>query len=97
VAAARASSLRDRAIDRGTVAVGEVGLLGELRPVAGLERRLREAGRLGFRRAVVPRGGRAAAIDVPGLEVVAVGSVREALEVLLAPAPSADESRSGRA
>ena len=40
----------------GTVAIGEVGLLGELRAVAGLERRLREAARLGFARALVPRG-----------------------------------------
>jgi len=88
LAAALASSLRDRPIDRGTVAVGEVGLLGELRPVAGIERRLREAGRLGFRRAVVPRGGRGRAGEVPGLDIVAVGSVREALEALLAQAPS---------
>ena len=39
----------------GTVAIGEVGLLGELRPVGGLDRRLREAARLGFTRAIVPR------------------------------------------
>ena len=42
----------------GTVALGEVGLLGELRAVAGLERRLREAARLGFERAIVPRRAR---------------------------------------
>ncbi len=88
LAGALASSLRDRPIDRGTVAVGEVGLLGELRPVGGLERRLREAARLGFRRAVVPRGGRSGAAAAPGLEVVAVGSVREAIDALLAPVPT---------
>ena len=54
VALALASSLRDRPVDPGTVAVGEVGLLGELRPVSGLDRRLREAARLGFERALVP-------------------------------------------
>ena len=54
VALALASSLRDRPIDTRTVAVGEVGLLGELRPVSGLDRRLREAARLGFERAIVP-------------------------------------------
>src|SRR5262249_56695368 len=43
LALALASSLRDRPIAAGTVAVGEVGLLGELRTVGGLERRLREA------------------------------------------------------
>ena len=58
IALALASSLRDRPLVGGTVAIGEVGLLGELRPVAGLERRLREASRLGFGRAIVPRGTR---------------------------------------
>ena len=55
LALALASSLRDRPIAPGTVAIGEVGLLGELRAVVGLERRLREAARLGFARAIVPR------------------------------------------
>ena len=65
----------------GTVAIGEVGLLGELRSVGGLERRLREAARLGFSRAIVPRAGRGApAPEIDGLEVVAVGTLREALE-----------------
>ena len=48
LALALASSLRDRPIAPDTVAIGEVGLLGELRGVVGLERRLREAARLGF-------------------------------------------------
>ena len=49
------SSLRDRPIRAGTVAIGEVGLLGELRPVPGLERRLREAARLDSRGRSCPR------------------------------------------
>ena len=57
LALALASSLRDRPVAAGTVVIGEVGLLGELRGVAGLERRLREAARLGFGRAIVPRAG----------------------------------------
>jgi DNA repair protein RadA/Sms len=86
LALALASSLRDRPIASGTVAIGEVGLLGELRSVVGLERRLREAARLGFIRAIVPRAGRGAATpSVPGLEIVAVGSLREANEAALAP------------
>ncbi len=48
------SSHLDRAPARGLVAIGEVGLAGEIRPVAGASRRLAEAARLGFRRAVVP-------------------------------------------
>ena len=85
LALALASSLRDRPIVTGTVAIGEVGLLGELRPVGGLERRLREAARLGFGRAIVPRATRGAAVGaVPGIEIVAVGTLREAVDVALA-------------
>ena len=51
VVAAVASALRDTTIDSEAVFVGEVGLGGEIRPVHQLERRLAEAGRLGFRRA----------------------------------------------
>jgi DNA repair protein RadA/Sms len=88
LALALASSLRNRPIASDTVAIGEVGLLGELRSVVGLERRLREAARLGFGRAIVPRPSRGGAIPaVPGLEVVAVGSLREAIEAALAPSP----------
>ena len=90
LALALASSLRDRPIPIGTVAIGEVGLLGELRPVVGLERRLREAARLGFGLAIVPRPGRGPSIPaIPGIEVVAVGSLREAIEAALAPAAGA--------
>ncbi|HEX5467332.1 MAG TPA: AAA family ATPase [Candidatus Limnocylindrales bacterium] len=56
LALALASSARDRPLRPQTVALGEVGLLGELRPAPALERRLREAVRLGFRQAVVPAG-----------------------------------------
>jgi DNA repair protein RadA/Sms len=85
LALALASSLRDRPIASGTVAIGEVGLLGELRSVVGLERRLREAARLGFARAIVPRAGRGSALpDIPGFGVISVGSLREAIDIALA-------------
>jgi len=83
LALALASSLRDRPIRLGTVAVGEVGLLGELRSVTGLERRLREAARLGFDRAIVPRPSRSAPPSIPGLEVVAVATVRDAIRAAI--------------
>ena len=68
IALALASSLRDRPIPADTVVIGEVGLLGELRAVTGLERRLREAARLGFRAPSCPRPGRGAVTpDIPGL------------------------------
>jgi len=91
LAVALASSLRDLPIAAGTVLAGEVGLTGELRQVNGLERRLREAARLGFRRAIVPR--QSAPIGVPGLEVVAVTTLREALAAALGPARSAQPAR----
>jgi DNA repair protein RadA/Sms len=85
LAIALASSFRDRPVPRGTVAIGEVGLLGELRSVSGLERRLREAARLGFSRAIVPRASRGGPTPViEGLDVVAVATLREALERALA-------------
>ena len=89
LALALASSARDRAVAVGTVAIGEVGLLGELRSVVGLERRLREAARLGFGRAIVPRpSGGATQIPIDGLQVVAVATLRDAIEAALAGGPA---------
>jgi DNA repair protein RadA/Sms len=89
LALALASSLRDRPIRLGTVAVGEVGLLGELRAVHALERRLREAARLGFDRAIVPRPSRSPAPAIAGMEVIAVENVRDAIRAALAePGPN---------
>ena len=83
-ALAIASSFLDRPLDRGTVFLGEVGLNGEVRRVSQVERRLVEAARHGFRRALVPKGnGREAAgagmADAPRMEIVPVGSLREAI------------------
>lgn len=71
-----ASSRRDHAVPRGVVAVGEVGLAGELRLVARTERRLAEAARLGFDGAIVPN-----AYDGPaaGLVLTRVGDLTAAL------------------
>ena len=68
LALAIAASQRDRVLGADTLACGEVSLMGELRPVPGLERRLREAARLGFRRALVPAepAVRGCAGDAPG-------------------------------
>jgi DNA repair protein RadA/Sms len=88
VALALASSLRDRPVVPGAVVIGEVGLLGELRAVSGLERRLREAARLGFERAIVPRPGRGVHLTpVDGLRIVEVATLREAVEVALGARP----------
>ncbi len=81
IAAAVASSLRNRPVDSRTVVVGEVGLAGEVRAVPQVEKRLAEAARLGFGRAVVPR---IESLKGPaGLELVRVGDLTEALRALL--------------
>jgi DNA repair protein RadA/Sms len=81
LALALASSLRDRPIAQGTVVIGEVGLLGELRSVTGLERRLREAARLGFSRAIVPRPGRDRPTPaIPGVRIDVAETLRDAIE-----------------
>ncbi len=81
--AALASSFRDKVIEARTLVLGEVGLAGEVRAVAQAEARLSEAARLGFRRAVVPAGNARHVEAPPGMEVLGVETVEEALERLL--------------
>jgi DNA repair protein RadA/Sms len=80
VALAVASSLKERPVDLQTVAVGEIGLSGEIRAISQLERRLSEAQRLGYKRAIVPAMlGRRSGDFPTGIEVVRVQTVREAI------------------
>jgi DNA repair protein RadA/Sms len=66
------------------VVVGEVGLAGEVRAVTGLEARLKEAAALGFGAAVVPQSSLSGVAGL-ALDVQGVGSVDEAVKVLLGP------------
>jgi len=75
------SSLRNRALPEKVVAFGEVGLTGEVRPVQRGQERLREAAKLGFERAVIPRANRAKQ-GPAGMDVIAVDRVEDALRVL---------------
>jgi DNA repair protein RadA/Sms len=75
------SSIRDRPLPRGLAAFGEVGLAGEVRPAPRGQERLREAAKLGFSRAVIPRAN-APRQPIEGLQVVAVERVEDALEEL---------------
>lgn len=80
VALAVASASWQQPLPPGTVAVGEVGLAGEIRNVVGAQKRLAEAARLGMRRAIVPAGTSAAtAAADTGLVVVQASDVRDAL------------------
>jgi DNA repair protein RadA/Sms len=74
-----------RVTTRDTIAVGEIGLGGEVRSVPQLERRLVEAARLGFRRAVIPAGVRVT-VAVDAMELLEVSSVRDAVTEALIPA-----------
>ncbi|MEM1171382.1 MAG: DNA repair protein RadA [Cyanobacteria bacterium P01_H01_bin.35] len=56
IAIAVVASFRDRVVDPRTVLLGEVGLGGQVRPVSQLELRLREAAKLGFKKAIIPKG-----------------------------------------
>ncbi len=88
IALAIASSLRGAAIDPNLVAIGELGLSGELRAVPHLERRLSEAAKLGFKRCLLPRTTKLSAPQ--GIELIGAASVKEALRVALA---QAEQSR----
>ena len=83
VATALISSLTDTPVPDGAVAFGEIGLSGEVRPVARDEARLKEAAKLGFSRALAPP--RRAAAE-PGLERVEVAQLRDLVAVFGEPA-----------
>jgi DNA repair protein RadA/Sms len=82
VAAAIASSFRDRPIDPHTVIMGEVGLGGEVRAIPHLEGRLREAEKLGFQQAVIPAPQRPLGAIAGKLHIIPVTSVVGAFESL---------------
>jgi DNA repair protein RadA/Sms len=80
LALAVVSALAGRALPADLVAVGELGLTGEVRSVPQLERRLQEAARMGFRRAVVPPAVLTSTVD---LELLAAPTVHDAVAVAL--------------
>ena len=87
VVLALASSLSDRVVPNSLVAFGELGLTGEVRPVAYGEERLREAQKQGFRIAVVPKDN-APRKPLDGLQVIGISRITEALAAAL-PGPGA--------
>ncbi|MFZ9229108.1 MAG: DNA repair protein RadA [Prochlorococcaceae cyanobacterium] len=91
VAAAVVASYRDLTLPPGTVLIGELGLGGQLRPVSQLELRLGEAARLGFTRAVVPRGSGLGPVAAGlGLQLLEAGTIAEALVAALGSNPADD-------
>lgn len=80
VAVAVAASFRDRVVDPTTVLIGEVGLGGQVRSVSQMELRLKEAAKLGFKRAIIPAS---QPIANPDLEIIPVQKVVDALAVAM--------------
>lgn len=80
--AAVASSYNDRPADHETVFVGEIGLTGEVRGVGRLDVRLREAEKLGFKKAVIPETDKKRMKKLDGLQLIGVSSVTGLLEWL---------------
>ncbi|WP_295701711.1 DNA repair protein RadA [Lapillicoccus sp.] len=85
VAFAIASSVIDRPMPPQSVAFGEVGLAGEIRPVTGIPRRLAEAARLGFRTAFVPVGVIGSGPMPEGMRIVELTDVGRAVSAALMP------------
>lgn len=83
VVLALASSYRDQCIPDDLVAVGEVGMTGEIRSVSHMNQRLAEIARLGFQKCMIPKGG-SEKLEIPsGLTVYRVRNIREAIETAL--------------
>jgi DNA repair protein RadA/Sms len=81
IALAVLSSYFDKPLPAGTVCFGEIGLSGEIRPVQRGQERLKEAKKLGFRKAIIPQANQATQ-GTEKLEVVPIKNVGELLELL---------------
>lgn len=82
---ALASSFRDQPPDPHTVVIGEVGLAGEVRAVSRVDQRLKEAEKMGFKRAVLPQANLKGLSIKTSLTLVGVETVMEGLEAALNP------------
>ncbi len=89
VAIAVAASFRDRIVDPRTVLIGEVGLGGQVRPVSQLDLRLKEAAKLGFKRAIVPN---TQVMQDYGLQIVPVNKVLDAIVAALPQIPTVQQT-----
>ena len=78
-----ASSLKDIPIDPRTFVFGEVGLSGEVRAIAQAEIRIKEAAKIGFKKAVIPFGNAEKIKNNPGLEIIGVKDVESTLDAVL--------------
>jgi DNA repair protein RadA/Sms len=80
LALALVSSVLEKPMTDRTAVCGEIGLSGEVRPVLRLESRLKEASRLGLTKAIIPAPGSGKIPDIPGMEIIVVETVEDALQ-----------------
>lgn len=83
IATSIVSSLRDIPVDSQSVAIGEVGLGGEIRTISHSERRMQEAAKLGFKRIVVPKNNLKNLRNADGISVVGVETILQAIKELV--------------
>lgn len=81
---ALASSFKEISVDFKTILIGEVGLTGEIRGVNSIEKRLMEAQKMGFARAVIAESNEKISKTIKGIEIITVRNVREVMEILFA-------------
>lgn len=93
LALAAIGSREDVALPRGLVALGEVGLAGEIRAVPGIGRRLAEAARLGFRRALVPASSVDDLVPPEGVHVLGATDLAHAVQLVMTAASPAEPAR----
>ena len=82
IAMAVVSSFKNRAVDGSMVAMGEIGLSGEVRAVSMIKVRVQEAKKLGFTSCIVPGVCRESLKDIEGIKIIYVDSVSEAMDLI---------------
>jgi DNA repair protein RadA/Sms len=80
IALSIASSYKNIPVSKNLVAVGEVGLTGEIRSVSQIEKRVKEAERMGFEEIIIPQSGVKQIKYKPNIKVIGVKTIREAIE-----------------
>jgi DNA repair protein RadA/Sms len=79
---ALASSFKEIPVDFKTVLIGEVGLTGEIRGVNSIEKRLLEAKKMGFERAVIAEANADISKEIKSMEIIPVNNIRQVMEIL---------------
>ena len=83
VAVALVSSQKEKLVNKNTVVMGEVGLAGEIRGISQIEKRIKEAKRMGFKTAVLPKSSQMSLTMKPNIETIGVKTVNEAISCLI--------------